>query len=84
MSAVCWEGTPFNQTHHVEVHGSGGTLYALNDWDTVQEVRGLQAGEIGPAHLLDRPDDIWEGLRTGTVHDTYRDVFRYTEAMTRG
>ena len=84
VSAVCWEGTPFNQTHHVEVHGSGGTLYALNDWDTVQEVRGLRAGETGPAHLLDRPDDIWEGLRTGTVHDTYRDVFRSTEAMTRG
>ncbi|MGA0731371.1 MAG: Gfo/Idh/MocA family protein [Ilumatobacteraceae bacterium] len=84
VSAVCWEGTPFNQTHHVEVHGSGGTLYALNDWDTVQEVRGLRAGETGPARPLDRPGDIWDGLRTGTVHDTYRDVFRSTEAMTRG
>jgi len=84
VSAVCWEGTPFNQTHHVEVHGSDGTLYALNDWDTVQEVRGLRAGDTGPARPLERTPSIWNGLRTGTVHDTYRDVFRTTEAMTRG
>ena len=84
VSAVAWEATPFGQTHHVEVHGSGGTLYAYNDWDTVQEVRGLLIGEPGPARPLDRTPHIWNGLRTGTVHDTYRDVFRTTEAMTRG
>ncbi|MEN9821909.1 MAG: hypothetical protein RLZ04_335 [Actinomycetota bacterium] len=84
VSAVAWEGTPFGQTHHVEVHGSGGSLHAYNDWDTVQEVRGLRSGATGPAPLLERTPHIWEGLRTGTVHDTYRDVFRTTEAMTRG
>lgn len=84
VSAVCWEGTPFGQTHHVEVHGSDGTLQVVNDWDTVQEVRGVRAGETGPARSLGRPAAIWDGLRTGTVHDTYRDVFRTTEAMTRG
>lgn len=84
VSAVCWEGTPFNQTHHVEVHGSDGTLYALNDWDTVREVRRPKDGATGPASVLDRTPSIWSGLRTGSVHDTYRDVFRATEAMTRG
>ena len=27
-SAVCWEGSDFNQTHHLDAHGSGGTLYS--------------------------------------------------------
>jgi len=84
VTAMAWEGTPFGQTHHVEVHGSGGTLYAYNDWDTVQEVRGLRSGEVGPARVLERTPELWAGLRTDTVHNTYRDVFRTTEAMTRG
>ena len=50
VSAVCWEGTPFGQTHHAEIHGSDGTLYAINDWDTVQEVRGVRSGETRVAH----------------------------------
>jgi predicted dehydrogenase len=83
VSAVCWEGTPFGQTHHVEVHGSDGSLHAVNDWDTVQEVRGVRAGEPGPPRPLPRPADIWGGLRTDTVHNTYRDLFRTTETMTR-
>jgi predicted dehydrogenase len=84
VSAVCWEGTPFGQTHHLEVHGDAGTLYATCDWDTVQEVRGVRRGERGPAAVLPIPDDIWGGVRRDNVHDTYRDVFRKTDAMTRG
>jgi predicted dehydrogenase len=82
--AVSWEGTPFNQTHHLEVHGDAGTIYAVCDWDTVQEVRGVRRGERGPAALMPIPDDIWSGVRRDSVHDTYRDVFRGTDAMTRG
>lgn len=84
VSAVCWEGTPFGQTHHLEVHGETGTLYAACDWDTVQEVRGVRRGETGPARELPIPDEIWAGVRRDNVHDTYRDVFRSTDAMTRG
>lgn len=84
VSAVAWEATAFGQTHHVEVHGSDGTLYAYSDWDSVQEVRGLRNGERGPARPLDRTPSIWSGLRTDTVHNTYRDVFRTTDAMARG
>lgn len=84
VSAVCWEGTPFGQTHHLEVHGDSGTIYATCDWDTVQEVRGVRRGEPGPPRLLPIPDDIWGGSRRDTVHNTYRDVFRESEAMTRG
>lgn len=80
-SAVCWEGTAFNQTHHVDAHGSDGTLYALNDWETVQEVRGLRGGAAGPAQPLPIPDDIWAGARRDHVHDTYKDVFRSSGAM---
>lgn len=83
-SAVCWEGTPFGQTHHLEVHGDAGTITATCDWDTVQEVRGLRAGDRGGAKVVPIPDDIWAGVRRGSVHDTYRDVFRTTDAMARG
>ena len=53
VSAVCWEGTPFGQIHELDLHGSGGTLHALNDWNEVQEVRGVRAGEQGPAKPFD-------------------------------
>ena len=84
VSAVCWEGTPFGQTHHLEIHGDAGTIYATCDWDMVQEVRGLCAGDSGGAQVLPIPDDIWNGVRRDTVHNTYRDLFRNTDAMTRG
>jgi len=80
-SAVCWEGTAFNQTHHIDAHGSDGTLYSLNDWETVQEVRGLRAAEAGPSRSMPIPDDIWGGSRRDRVHDTYKDVFRSSGAM---
>jgi predicted dehydrogenase len=83
VCAVSWEGTSFNQTHHLEVHGDAGTIYAVCDWDTVQEVRGVRRGERGPAALLPIPDDIWAGARRGNVHDTYRDLFRGMDVMTR-
>ena len=84
VSAVCWEGTPLGQVHQLDLHGSGGTLHAVNDWDTVQEVRGVRAGEPGPARPLEIPDELWGGAPRESVHDTYRHVFRQTEAMTRG
>ena len=84
VCAVSWEGTPFNQTHQLEIHGDAGTIYAFCDWDTVQEVRGVRRGDRGPAALLPIPDDIWNGVRRDNVHDTYRDIFRGTDAMTRG
>ena len=84
VSAVCWEGTPFGQIHELDLHGSKGTLHATNDWATVQEVRGVRAGESGPARALPIPADIWNGAPHSPVHDTYRHIFRRTEAMTRG
>ena len=84
VRAVCWEGTPFGQIHELDLHGSEGTLHALNDWDTVQEVRGVRAGERGPAKPLPIPDGAWSGAPRDRVHDTYRHIFRRTEAMTRG
>lgn len=82
--AVSWEGTePFGQTHHLEIHGDAGTIYGMCDWDTIQEVRGVRRGEAGPAKALPIPDDIWQGVRRDTVHNTYRDVFRDTDVMTR-
>ena len=83
VCSVSWEGTPFGQTHHIDAHGSEGTIYGFSDWDTVQEVRTLQRGETGPAQPIDL-EQHWPGLRFDTVHDTYRDVFRTTPVMARG
>ncbi len=81
-SAVAYEDGPFGQTHHLDLHGSGGTLFAYNDWKTRQEVRGARDGdEIVPMPI---PDDIWNGARSDTVHNTYRDVFRGQDVLTRG
>ncbi len=83
VTAVAWEGTPFGQIHELDLHGSAGTLHAYNDWDAVQEVRGVRSGEPGPAAVLPIPDEIWQGVRSDTVHNTYRDVFRTTESQAR-
>jgi predicted dehydrogenase len=82
-SAVAYEGTSMNQRHAIEVHGSQGTLAYVVDWDRVQQVSGAKVGE-GPPRHLPIPDDIWGPVRRGSVHDTYRDVFRTTDAMARG
>ena len=81
VTAMDYEGTSFGQTHHMDFHGSEGTLYMTVDWDTVQAVSGCRAGE--KPHELPVPDDIWAGARRDTVHNTYRDVFREQDHMAR-
>lgn len=82
VTAVCYEDTPFGQTHHMEFHGSDGTLYMFTDWDKIQRVSGARQGE-GMIKDLPIPDHIWNGARRDTVHNTYRDIFRQQELMTR-
>jgi predicted dehydrogenase len=82
VTAVCYEDTSFGQTHHMEFHGSQGTLYSFTDWDTIQQVKGARVGE-GPLRELPIPDDIWGDARRDTVHNTYRDLFRKQNFMTR-
>lgn len=83
VTAVAWEPGEFGQSHQVEVHGEDGTLHAWCDWQTVQQVGGAKWGE-GPIVELPIPDDIWNGAPRDSVHDTYRHIFRRTDAMTRG
>ncbi len=83
LSTVAWEGTKFGQTQHMEFHGSDGTLYSTVDWDALQNVRGVKAGERTGAQLLPIPDALWGNARRDTVHNTYRDVFRQQEHMAR-
>ncbi len=82
-SAIAHEGTAMDQRHEIEVHGSEGTLRYLCDWLDTQVVTGARVGE-GPSLVLPIPDRLWSGVRRGPVHDTYRDVFRMTDAMARG
>ncbi len=80
--AVSWEGTPFGQTHHLDAHGSDGTIYATSDWDAEQEVRVLARGDTGPSRPIDLAAQ-WPNVRFDTVHNTYRDIFRSTDVMAR-
>ena len=82
-TAVCYEDTPFGQTHQMEFHGSGGTLYSFIDWDKMQQVRGARVGE-GVIRELAIPEHIWGDARRDTVHNTYRDMFRSEDFMIRG
>jgi len=82
-SSVAYEGTSMNQRHTIDVHGSAGKLRYEVDWDEMQIVRGTRIGQ-GPDRQLPIPDEIWGDLRRDTVHNTYRDVFRTTDAMARG
>ena len=82
VCAVSWEGSPFGQTHHLDAHGSEGTIYAACDWDTKQEVRVLSRGDRGPSRPIDL-SALWPQVRFDTVHNTYRDIFRTTDVMAR-
>ena len=83
VTSVARAGTSFDQTHHAEIHGSEGTIVTTTDWDETQEVLVLRAGESGPPRPLPIPDEIWGAARRDRVVDTYHDVFRGSEAMTR-
>ncbi|MCB9452843.1 MAG: Gfo/Idh/MocA family oxidoreductase [Anaerolineaceae bacterium] len=82
-TAVGYEDTPLGQTHHMELHGSEGTLYSFIDWDTIQQVRGARVGE-GMIKELPIPDDIWGSVRHDTVMNTYKDTFHQENHMARG
>ena len=82
-TALCYEDTPFGQTHHMEFHGSDGTLYCITDWDKTQQVKGARVGE-GMVRDLPIPEHIWGDARRDTVHNTYRDMFRSEDFMIRG
>jgi len=81
-STVAREATPFGQIHEFDLHGDGGTLHARVDWAREQRLYGARAGE-GALHDLPPPDEIWDGARRDTVHNTYRDVFRTQATMAR-
>lgn len=83
VTALAYEETPFGQTHHMEFHGSGGTLYSFTDWDKTQSVSGARDGE-GAVHDLPIPDHIWGNARRDHVPDTYKDIFRDHDFMARG
>lgn len=81
-STVAPEATPFGQIHELDFHGVDGALHARVDWASEQSIRGARRGDSALAELP-IPDDIWQGARRDTVHNTYRDVFRTQETMAR-
>lgn len=82
-SSVCTEETDFGQRHEFDLHGAEGTLRSVIDWDERQDVLGTRRGE-GPTRALEIPEHVWGSVRRDTVHNTYRDVFRVEDHMTRG
>jgi len=82
VTSLAYEPGPFGQRHEWDLVGSGGTLHVLNDWVRTQQVLGVRDGEP-ELRELPIPDRIWQGARRDVVHDTYRDVFRREDHMTR-
>ena len=82
VSSLAYEPGPFGHRHEFDLHGSAGTLRLLNDWLTVQRIDGSREGDAATVELP-IPDEHWGGARRGTVHETYKDVFREQESMTR-
>lgn len=83
VTSVAYEDTPREQTHHVELHGSGGTLYSHTDWAMVSNVRGAKEGE-GYLKDLPIPDAILQGAAAHDVQKMYRQVFHEQDHMARG
>ena len=94
VSSVAYEPSPFGQLHQWELHGSEGTLHVLCDWDRTQRVEGardvagggewVRGGSGRGLEELPIPDRFYEGLRRGSVHETYKDTFRERDNMARG
>jgi predicted dehydrogenase len=83
VSSLCYEGTTFNQTHHMEFHGSEGTLYSDLDFNSTQEIRGAREEEGTPPAVMSIPELYWGNARRDTVKNTLRDVFRTQDFMSR-
>ena len=83
VTSLAYEPGPFGQRHDMDFHGSGGSLHTTCDWIRVQRVDGCRADEAG-THELPIPDRVFGNARRDTVHNTYRDVFRQQDHMTRG
>ena len=46
VTSLAYEDTSFGQTHHMEFHGSEGTLFSFTDWDSVQRVSGRRLAMV--------------------------------------
>ncbi len=82
VTSLAYEPGPFGQRHDMDLHGSAGTLHASTDWIRVQRVEGSREGDP-ETRELPIPDAVWGDARRDVVHDTYRDVFRRQDHMTR-
>ncbi len=83
VTSVAYEDTPREQTHHVELHGSAGTLYSHTDWATISNVRGAKQGE-GYLKELPITDAILQGAPSDDIQKQYRQVFHEQDHMARG
>lgn len=83
VSSLAYEPGTFGQLHQWDLHGSAGTLHVTNDWIGVQRVDGSQPGEPETSQLP-IPDRLFGNARRELVHETYKDVFRQQDNMTRG
>ncbi len=79
VSFIAYEGRP--QTLQMELHGSGGTLHHMLDWQTLQRVRGAKDGE--DIHDISIPEHFWNGARRDAMVNTMHDIFNNQDAMAR-
>jgi predicted dehydrogenase len=92
VSSVTYEPSKFGQLHAWEFHGSEGTLHVTCDWDNLERVEGVRIQGAEADRTVERPrlaelpipDRFYDGIRRGSVHETYKDTFREHDNMARG
>ena len=74
------EPSPWGQTHHLDLHGAGGTIKFVTDWDQLYSLTGAREGEnVMTSHHL--PDRLWPGDRGAPVQQMYKACFREAGRM---
>ena len=74
-STVAHEPTPWGQTHHLDLHGSGGTLRGWTDWEQTYQLLGVKAEET-EFHKIEIPEMIQDGEQREDIQQMYKDTFR--------
>jgi predicted dehydrogenase len=80
-TTVAHEPTPWGQTHHLDLHGSGGTLRAWTDWESICEITAARA-EDSAFHLVEIPELVQGGKPRTDLQQVYKETFRKQGRMT--
>lgn len=78
---VAHEPSPWGQTHHLDLHGSRGTLRGWTDWERNYQLIGAQTNESS-LREVEIPELFRDGERREDIQQLYKETFRKQGRMT--